>query len=112
MQRRRAFGIVAAALLGCALLIGGGVTSAAASTVVRHETHSATTYVETVLANVGYIPAKAVFAGIGAATSGVVYVATLGNVETARPIWDSSVRGNYVLTPSMIDGEQTIHFAG
>jgi hypothetical protein len=34
------------------------------------------------------------------------------NSREARPIWNASVGGNYVVTPSMIDGEQTIHFVG
>jgi hypothetical protein len=102
---------------GCAVLIGGAVAGGAAGAAAsvkesREESHKPMTYVGTVLVNVGYVPAKVVFAGVGAATSGVAYLVTLGNSEKARPIWNASVGGNYVVTPSMIDGEQTIHFVG
>ncbi len=74
---------------GCAVLIGaaaaggvaGGVSSAQSS---QKETHSAWTYVGTVLANVVYFPAKVVLAGAGAATSGLAYLVTAGKSRT-RP---------------------------
>ena len=69
-------------------------------------------YVGTVLANVVYVPAKVVFAGVGAVTSGVIYLATSGNSDTSRRVWDTSVGGNYVVTPSMIEGRDQIHFVG
>src|SRR5438309_1881430 len=92
---------------GCALLIGGAVAGGAAGTVAsvkesRQENHSAMAYVGTVLANVAYVPAKVVFAGIGAASSGVAYVVTLGKPTPAQPIWNAAVGGNYVVTPSML----------
>jgi hypothetical protein len=103
---------------GCApLLIGGaaaggaagGVSSAKAS---EQSDHSAGTYAGTVLANVVYFPAKALFAGGGAVTSGVAYLVTLGNRDTARSIWDASVEGDYVVTPNMIEGRDPVHFVG
>lgn len=102
---------------GCALLIAGAAAGGAAGTVVsakeaRHDEHRPMTYVGTILANVAYVPAKAVFAGVGAATTGVAYVVTLGDSEKSRPIWKASVEGDYVLTPSMIEGESRIHFVG
>jgi hypothetical protein len=102
---------------GCAVLIGGAAAGGAAGTVVsakdsRHEQHAPMAYVGTVLANVVYVPAKAVFAGAGAATSGVTYLVTLGNTNTSRQVWNASVGGNYVVTPSMVEGHDHIHFVG
>jgi hypothetical protein len=102
---------------GCALLIGGAVAGGAAGGVAsareaRHETHPPMTYVGTVLANVVYVPAKVVFAVGGAATTGVAYLATLGNADEARPIWNAAVGGDYVVTPSMVDGQDAVHFVG
>ncbi len=101
---------------GCALLIAGGAAGAAAGGAsdvrAKSEHHSAMTYAGTVLANIPYFPAKVIFAGVGAAASGVSYVATLGKEQPADTIWDASVKGNYVLTPGMIEGRQPVHFVG
>ena len=116
--------VVAAVLLsvtvcssGCFLLIGGAVAGGAAGGVAsakeaQHEEHPPMTYVGTVLANVVYVPAKVLFAVGGAATTGVAYLATLGNSEKSRPIWNASVGGDYVVTPSMVDGQERVHFVG
>lgn len=102
---------------GCVLLIAGAASGGAAGTAVsagesQKEHHSAMTYVGTVLANVVYFPAKVLFAAGGAAVSGVSYVATLGRPQPTDEIWDASVRGNYVVTPRMIEGKAPVHFVG
>jgi len=102
---------------GCALLIAGGVAGGAAGGATaakdsRREEHSAGTYAGTVLANVLYVPAKAVFAGVGAVTSGVTYLVTLGNPTPTASVWNSTVNGDYVLTPNMIEGKEPVHFVG
>jgi len=104
-------------LTGCALLVGGAVAGGAAGGVAstkgsQQEHHAPMTYVGTVLANVGYFPAKVLFAGVGAVTSGVTYLATLGRPEPSREIWDSAVGGDYVVTPNMIEGKQPVEFVG
>ncbi len=101
---------------GCALLIAGGAAGAAAGGAsdvrAKNEHHSAMTYAGTVLGNIPYFPAKVIFAGLGAAASGVSYVVTLGKDQPADKIWDASVKGSYVLTPRMIEGRQPVHFVG
>jgi len=74
--------------------------------------YSPQTYAAAVLSNVVYIPVKLAFAGTGAAASGLTYVLSLGNERLTRSIWDPSVKGTYVVTPDMIDGRQSVHFAG
>jgi hypothetical protein len=66
----------------------------------------------TLLANVGYIPAKTVYAILGGIAGGAGYALTGGNQQTANSIWRSSLGGDYVLTPDMIKGEAPIHFSG
>lgn len=66
----------------------------------------------TLLANVGYIPAKTVYAILGGITGGVGYALTLGNQQTANSIWRSSLGGDYVLTPEMLSGKAPVHFSG
>ncbi len=66
----------------------------------------------TLLANVGYIPAKTVYAILGGITGGAGYALTGGNQQTANSIWRSSLGGDYVLTPEMIRGEAPVHFSG
>ena len=66
----------------------------------------------TLLANVGYIPAKTVYAILGGITGGAGYALTGGNQQTANSIWRSSLGGDYVLTPEMISGQTPVHFSG
>jgi len=66
----------------------------------------------TLLANVGYIPAKTVYAILGGIAGGAGYALTGGNKQTADSIWRSSLGGDYVVTPDMIKGEAPIHFSG
>ncbi|HTO09400.1 MAG TPA: hypothetical protein VMR86_20275 [Myxococcota bacterium] len=74
--------------------------------------HSTASYVGTALANPIYFPAKVAFALVGGITSGIAYVATLGNTEPSHEIWAASVEGDYVVTPSMIDGHRDVDFIG
>lgn len=102
---------------GCALLVGGAAAGAAAGGVSSvkesHEHHySAMTYTGTVLANIVYFPAKVLFAGGGALTSGIAYLATLGNPAPSDQIWDASVDGDYVVTPAMVAGDRPVQFVG
>lgn len=66
----------------------------------------------TLLANVGYIPAKTVYAILGGIAGGAGFALTGGNQQTANSIWRSSLGGDYVLTPEMVSGQTPIHFSG
>jgi hypothetical protein len=65
-----------------------------------------------VLANVGYMPVKTIYAVMGGLTGGLAYVCTGGSYDTASTIWEMSLGGTYAITPSMLRGEEPIHFAG
>ena len=107
INTRKLVQLPAAALI--ALL---GVQSASASVDQSDEHHSPMTYVGSVLASAVYFPAKVVLAAGGAVASGVTYVATLGNPEPTRKVWDASVEGDYVVTPRMIEGREDVDFIG
>jgi hypothetical protein len=74
--------------------------------------HSPSSYVGSAFASALYFPAKVVFAAVGAVASGIVYVATLGDREPSQEIWTASVEGDYVVTPSMIEGDEDVDFVG
>ena len=66
----------------------------------------------TVLSNVLYMPAKLVYATLGGVTGGLAYGVTLGNLDVASKIWVPSLAGTYVVTPSMLRGEEAVRFVG
>ncbi|HVB82833.1 MAG TPA: hypothetical protein VNE82_23145 [Candidatus Binataceae bacterium] len=66
----------------------------------------------TVAGNILYVPAKVVYGILGGITGGASYLLTGGNTQTANTIWRSSLGGDYVLTPDMVDGQKPIHFSG
>ena len=55
---------------------------------------------------------KLAYAGLGAIFGGFTYVLTAGNQDAAQNIWDKSLLGTYVLTPSHLTGEKPIRFIG
>ena len=63
------------------------------------------------VSNLGYMPAKLVYALFGGLTGGLAYVVTLGDYDTSKEIWTASLGGTYVLTPGMMRGEEPIVFA-
>ena len=74
--------------------------------------HHPMTYLASIVATAVYLPAKAVFAVGGGAVSAVSYVATFGHTNPARRIWNASVDGDYIVTPLMIEGGDSVHFVG
>lgn len=64
------------------------------------------------LSNLLYFPAKLVYAGLGGLTGGLALGLTGGDMSTAESIWEPSLKGDYFLTPSMVQGEDPISFAG
>lgn len=66
----------------------------------------------TVLSNIAYMPAKLIYATFGAATGGLAFALTGGDLETAETVWVTTLGGTYVVTPGMLKGEEPIAFAG
>jgi len=64
------------------------------------------------LSSLLYFPAKVVYAGLGTVVSGISYVLTGGDGEVARPIFESAVYGDYVVTPEVLRGREPLEFVG
>jgi hypothetical protein len=62
--------------------------------------------------NLLYMPAKFVYASLGAVTGGFAYLLTGANMDVGQRIWKPSLGGTYVITPSMLAGEERIMFSG
>ena len=62
--------------------------------------------------NMLYIPAKLIYAAGGGLVGGGGYLVTGGNKQVADTIWRSSLGGDYVLTPEMIQGKKPVYFSG
>ncbi len=62
--------------------------------------------------NVVYIPAKLVYGVLGGLVGGASWALTGGNTQTANTIWRSSLGGDYVVTPDMLQGKRPVYFSG
>lgn len=66
----------------------------------------------TVVVNLIYMPVKIVYGTLGGLTGGLAYVLTGGNMTVATAVWRPSMGGTYVVTPSMLRGDERIYFSG
>lgn len=64
------------------------------------------------LSSVVYAPLKVAYAAGGSVVAGLAYVLSGGDKEVAKPIFDASVRGDYVVTPQHLRGERELEFVG
>jgi hypothetical protein len=58
------------------------------------------------------MPAKLVYATLGAVTGGFAFALTGGDMQTAETVWVTSMGGTYVITPRMLQGEDPVAFSG
>jgi hypothetical protein len=68
--------------------------------------------VGTVFVDLVYMPVKVVYATLGGLTGGFAFLLTGGNLDVASAIWRPSLGGTYVVTPSMLRGDDPIYFSG
>lgn len=68
--------------------------------------------VGSVLSSLFYSPLKLTYAGLGLLTGGMGFVLSAGNADVANNIINPAVRGNYVVTPSHLKGEEALIFVG
>src|SRR3990170_4205483 len=59
-----------------------------------------------VLASMFYSPFKVTYAGLGLVTGGLGFVLSAGNMDVMNNIINPAVRGNYVVTPRHLKGEE------
>ncbi len=65
-----------------------------------------------VVASIFYSPVKVTYAGLGLLTGGLGYVLTAGRADVANNIIFPAVRGDYVITPNHLKGEERVVFIG
>lgn len=64
------------------------------------------------LLTIPYGVVKVVYAGLGAIIGGFAYVLTGFDDKPAKKIWDTSLRGTYVITPDHLKGNKPVRFLG
>ncbi len=64
------------------------------------------------LSNLVYGPVKMLFATGGAIISGFAWAFSAGDNEVAPPIWNASLRGDYVVVPDHLRGRKRLEFIG
>ena len=111
MRRRRSLTRTLVALqLGIALL------AAAPAAGARQEDESVAfegvVGVGAAICTLIYSPFKVAYAIGGSVVSGLAWMWTLGDTSIAGPIFRSSVRGDYVVTPSHVAGQRELRFFG
>ncbi len=55
---------------------------------------------------------KLAFAGTGAIVGGFTWLFTGGDEAAAQKVWDSSLKGTYVITPDHLSGQKQVQFVG
>jgi hypothetical protein len=68
--------------------------------------------VASVFTSLPYSLGKFLFATLGAVFGGFTYVFSAGNEKAAQAVWDTSMRGTYVISPRHLKGEEPIRFLG
>lgn len=110
MRQGRGRMVVAAAVLAATL-----VATARPAAAEEDRNRFATDFgfgVAAFFTNLIYMPTKFVYATLGGITGGFAYVLTGFKYDLAREIWVPSTGGDYVVTPSMLKGEEPIYFSG
>ena len=64
------------------------------------------------LCSLVYAPVKVVYAVGGALVGGFAWVFSAGDNDVARAVVTPAVRGDYVITPSILRGQEELEFIG
>ena len=65
-----------------------------------------------VFLSIPYGLGKFLFATIGGLCGGFTYIFSGGNARAAKSVWDTSMRGTYIITPDHLRGDRTVRFLG
>lgn len=65
-----------------------------------------------VFLTIPYGMAKFLFATLGGIFGGFTYAFSGANEKAAKSVWDTSMRGTYVITPEHLKGEKSVRFFG
>lgn len=95
--------------LACVLSLPGSALAAEEPTSTAY---NAATGIGSTLCTLVYTPLKVAYAAGGSVVSGLAWLWTLGDKKIAGPIFFSSVRGDYVVTPGNLEGRDELEFVG
>jgi hypothetical protein len=95
------------ALAAAATLAATPAPAAAESPVSEYGIGTACVFV-----NLIYGPTKFLYATGGALVSGFAWIFSAGDNDVARPIWDASMRGDYMVVPAQLRGQKRLDFIG
>lgn len=93
--------------LGWAQEMGGGSDERRQSTGTQYGLGAASVFL-----SIPYGIGKFVFATLGGIFGGFTYAFSAGNDKAARAVWDTSMRGTYLITPEHLKGEKAVRFLG
>lgn len=97
-----------------ALGLGALVVAAPSSARAQDESlaYEGAVGVGAALCSLVYSPLKVAFAAGGVVIGSLAWLWTLGNSEVSGPIFTTAVRGDYVVTPSHLEGRRPLEFRG
>ena len=98
----------AAALLVCLIVLGASPGEARADSAGAEAGYGILAGVCSLV----YAPVKVVYALGGALVGGFAWVFSAGDNDVARAVVTPAVRGDYVITPSILRGEDDLEFIG
>ncbi len=64
------------------------------------------------LCTVVYSPLKIAYAASGLVVTGLAFLWTFGDTRVSGPLWRTTVGGDYVVTPSHLEGHRELRFRG
>lgn len=64
------------------------------------------------LCTIVYSPLKVVYAGTGLVVTGLGFLWSFGDGDVTGRLWRTTVGGDYVVTPAVLEGDRELHFRG
>ena len=98
----------ASLVLACILMLGMGPGAAQAEGAGSEAGYG----ILAGLSSLVYAPVKVVYALGGAVVGGFAWLFSAGDNDVARAVVTPAVRGDYVVTPSNLRGEEELEFIG
>ena len=86
---------------------GGGSDERRQSTGTQYGLGTASVFL-----SIPYGVGKFLFATLGGIFGGFTYAFSGGNTKAAKSVWNTSMRGTYVITPEHLKGEKAVRFLG
>ena len=95
-----------------AALVLIGVLAWPAPARAESTAYNAVVGVGSALCTVVYSPLKVAYAASGLVVTGLAFLWTFGDTRVAGPLWRTTVGGDYVVTPSHLEGRRDLRFRG